>query len=210
MPILDPELKKALSLLPEKEKDKLLFQLLRKDKILEKKLYFKWVETKSIEEIRQEKQDFIQKHFDYYQKSRIVAHYLLRSSREINKIIAEHVTITKDSFGEISLNLFFIKNMLTYINNAEKEYPYYELYDLGKYLIIKVIRVLLWITKQHEDLHLDFKHDVISIGVLISQNQNISKHTLVRDLNLSWLIDFDLPHDYEKYFKELQTKGLLR
>jgi hypothetical protein len=51
--VFDSEFKEALSRLPEKEKDKLITRLLRKDKKLAKRLYFELVSTYSPEELRE-------------------------------------------------------------------------------------------------------------------------------------------------------------
>ena len=48
----DIEFRKALQELPEKEKDKLILRLLRRDMDLAEKLYFELVDTDSVEDKR--------------------------------------------------------------------------------------------------------------------------------------------------------------
>ena len=49
----DPEFKKALQLLPEKEKDKLILRLLKRDLQLANRLQFELVETDSVQDKRE-------------------------------------------------------------------------------------------------------------------------------------------------------------
>ena len=50
----DPEFKKALQLLPDSEKDKLILRLLKRDLNLANKLRFELVDTESVQDKREQ------------------------------------------------------------------------------------------------------------------------------------------------------------
>ena len=64
--VLNNDLKEAVSLLPNKEKDKLIFRLLKKEPSLAKKLYFELVDTKSVEERRVEMENEVMEKVTYF------------------------------------------------------------------------------------------------------------------------------------------------
>jgi hypothetical protein len=58
---IETEFKEAILAMPEKEKDKLLIRLIKKDKVLVNQLYFQLLETKSVEAFRTELEDRFQR-----------------------------------------------------------------------------------------------------------------------------------------------------
>jgi hypothetical protein len=57
---IETEFKEAILAMPEKEKDKLLIRLIKKDKVLVNQLYFQLLETKSVEAFRSELEERFQ------------------------------------------------------------------------------------------------------------------------------------------------------
>jgi len=99
------ELKKAIQELPSTEKDKLIFRLLRRDLDLANRLHFELVDTETVEDKRAAFEVSMLKKITNYSNRFYSVGYLLQDTRLTSGDINEHVKITKDKFGEISLNI---------------------------------------------------------------------------------------------------------
>ncbi len=206
----DPEFKKALQMLPEAEKDKLILRMLRFNKDLANKLRFELVDTDSVQDKREQLQEKIIKNMQSISKKYYSAGYLMMDVREISASITAHVTITKDKFGEISLNCCMLRNLLKLNNEhiaAEKQG---KAYTLCIYIVARIFKILMLIQKQHEDLHMEFREDIVAIGELVAKNGNIMKVAIQNGLDVNWLIQFNIPKDIVDIYKDLRENGLLR
>jgi hypothetical protein len=94
----DIEFKKALQELPEKEKDKLILRLLRRDLDLAEKLCFELVDTDSIEDKRRIMEINISKQIHRFSENFHSLDYIAIEMRNISGKISQHVKITKDKF----------------------------------------------------------------------------------------------------------------
>ena len=97
------EFKKAIQELPSNEKDKLIFRLLKRDLDLANRLHFELVDTETVEEKRIAFETEILKKINYFSERFYSVGYLLQDTRFLSGEITNHVKITKDKFGEISL-----------------------------------------------------------------------------------------------------------
>jgi len=205
----DPEFKKALQLLPDIEKDKLILRLLKHNLNLANKLRFELVDTDSV----QDKRELLKTRMIRRIESATERYYspgiLLMDIREISGEINEHVSITKDKFGEISLNCLMLRQLLELNNEHMRVEKYNKAYTLCIYIIARTFKILMLIQKQHEDLHLEFRDDIETIGELIGQNHHLIKTAITNGLDVDWLIRFEIPKNIADIYKKLRERGLL-
>lgn len=208
--IFDPEFKKALQLLPDNEKDKLILRLLKNDLLLANQLRFKLVDTDSVEEKREQIKTRITKRIQQAIERYYSPGILLMDVRDISGEINEHVSITKDKLGEIILNCLMLRLLLEQNNERIAAEKQGKAHTLCIYIIARVFKILMLIQKQHEDLHLEFSEDIEAIGELIRNNTNLMKTAIHNGLDVNWLVQFDIPKNIAGIYKDLREKGLLR
>ena len=208
--IFDPEFKKALQLLPDNEKDKLILRLLKNDLLLANQLRFKLVDTDSVEEKREQIKTRITKRIQQAIERYYSPGILLMDVRDISGEINEHVSITKDKLGEIILNCLMLRLLLEQNNERIAAEKQGKAHTLCIYIIARVFKILMLIQKQHEDLHLEFSEDVEAIGELIRNNTNLMKTAIHNGLDVNWLVQFDISKNIAGIYKDLREKGLLR
>ena len=110
--MISKELKKAIQELPSSEKDKLIFRLLKKDLDLTNRLHFELVDTETVEDKRNSFEKVMLKKINHFTERFYSVGYLLQDTRYVSGDISAHVKITKDKFGEISLNLKMLNHLL--------------------------------------------------------------------------------------------------
>jgi len=198
------EFKQAISEFSGKEKDKLIFRLLKKDRILAHRLYFELIDPENADDKRLQMQDFIKKEVAAAAKRYGRTKYFLTNIRKISSKITEHVKITSDKFGEVSLNLLLISETL---ENTSKSGDYYKLYI---YLLNKLFRSLILTTKLDEDYFLDLKPSFADVKSQILDNDRLEKITLDNGLFLKWLNPENIPEHIDQIFKDVKAEGLLR
>lgn len=206
----EPEFKKALQLLPEKEKDKLILRLLKHDPLLADRLYFELVDTDSVTEKRELLRKLIIERIDQASEYYYTPGYLLMDLREASGRINDHVTITKDKVGEVFLQCFLLRYALELNNKRIAAENRNKAYTLLVYIIARVFKILLLMQKQHEDLHMEFKDDITAIGELIGQNPNLMHTAIQHGLDVNWLVLFDIPENIDEIYKELRRNGFLK
>ncbi len=208
--LFDTEFKKALQSLTNIEKDKLILRLLKHDMVLANRLHFELIDTDSVIDKRSQLEASIIKKIERVSVSYFSPGYLLMDARYISGDINNHVSITKDKYGEISLNCLLLLKLLQLNNDRIASDKYGKAYTLCIYIIAKVFKILLLIQKQHEDLHIDFKEDIITLGKLIGQNPNLMQSAIYNGLDVNWLIQFNIPENINEIYKNIREKGLLR
>lgn len=206
----DPQFKKALQMLPDAEKDKLILRLLRLNVKLANKLRFELVDTDTVEDKREQMQEKITKSMHNISPSYHSAGLLLMEVRSISGEITEHVNITKDKFGEISLNCLMLRLLLKLYNEHIAAETYSKAYTLCIYVVARIFKILMLIQKQHEDLHMEFRDDIVNIGRYVAHTNNLKRIAASNGLEVNWLIQFDIPEDISEIHKNLRQKGLLR
>jgi len=207
---LDPEFKKALQLLPDVEKDKLILRLLKHDLNLANKLRFELVDIDSAEDKREQLKNRMIKRIELATERYYSPGILLMDIREISGEINEHVSITKDKFGEISLNCIMLSKLLELNNERLGVETYSKAYTLYIYIVARIFKILMLIQKQHEDLHIEFQENIETIGELIGNNQNLTKIGIRNGLDVNWLIQFEIPKNIADIYKTLRESGLLK
>ena len=206
----DTELKKALQLLPDAEKDKLILRLLKHDLHLANQLRFALVETDSVQDKREELKKRIIKRIEQATERYYSVGYLLMDVRDISGEINEHVSITKDKLGEISLNCLMLRQLLELNNERIGSETYGKAYTLCIYIVARIFKILMLIQKQHEDLHIEFKEEIETIGKLIGKNHLLMKTAIHNGLDVNWLIQFEIPKNIANTYKTLRENGLLK
>ena len=210
MSIYTKEFKEAISLLPSEEKDKLILRLLKKDLLLAKKLYFELVEG-DIEARRTEMEKQIIERVKNLNSNFSSIGYLNMHVRYLSGDITQHVKITKDKYGEVSLNLLLLIEVLR--KNREKiltGYPPVKQHKFTTSIIARTFKILLLINKMKEDLLLDFKEDLKTLGELIADNAVLMETAITNGLDVNWLIRAEIPEDIESIHKELKSLGFLK
>lgn len=204
------ELKDAISNLPSKEKDKLIFRLLKKDLALANRLLFELVSETTIDEQR----EIIKKRLSFLieraTNSFYSCGYLNVDVRDMSGVINEHVLITKDKFGEISLNLYIITNVLEKNKKNILTKPEPKTRKFCVAVIARAFKILLLIKKMHEDYFLDFRDDLKKFGEIIADNDYLMQSAIRNGLDVNWLILGEIPEDIEAIHKEIRANGFLK
>ncbi|MCF6182512.1 hypothetical protein [Lutibacter sp.] len=201
----------AISHLPSVEKDKLILRLLKKDLTLANRLQFELVDDGNVEERRTAKEKHIITNVKRMTERFYKISYLNMDIRYLSGDITEHVKITKDKYGDASLNLLLLIEVLRQNkDNILTARPPIKLRKFCTAIIARVFKVLLLIHKMDEDLLLDFKDDLIKLGKLIGDNDKIMKTAIKNGLDVNWLIHTEIPENLVKIHRELKNNGLLK
>lgn len=168
---VESDLKEAILTLPEKEKDKLLIRLIRKDKPLINQLHFQLLEDEDDLEERREKtlervNLSIQDIKTASSKRRFQSRQLLVALRSTSGYVNEHLLITKDKLGEIDLRLHILSEIFDLVGNLF-QYENYDNDKLLKYTCGRIKNIYASYEKLHEDLQYDYRsrlNDILEFG----------------------------------------------
>lgn len=206
----DKDFKLAISNLPSKEKDKLLFRLLKKDLALTNRLYFELVNTDSVDERRANLEKHIIKKVQLITQRYYSPGILMMDMRDLSGEINEHVDITKDKYGDISLNLLLLNEILTLNHSKIDESSPKKVYKLGVYIVSKIFKILILINSLHEDLHMEFQNSLAELGNVISKSDHIMDVAIKNGLDVNWLISGDIPDNIKQIYKDIREQGFLK
>jgi len=203
------EFKDTVLGLSQTEKDKLLLRLLKKDKVLSKELYFQLIDTDSVDDHQLEMEKYIKEKVAYFATKRYTANYLIKRMRSVSNDISNHVKVTKDKLGDSYLNLLLLVEVLELFNSKlEKTTP-----GLARKLCIfyltKTFKILIGITKLHEDYHLEHRENLERLGELFSKNKHLMRTANQNGFDLEWLITTEIPVDIEERYKQIKGAGYL-
>lgn len=203
------EFKDTVLGLSQTEKDKLLLRLLKKDKVLSKELYFQLIDTDSVDDHQLEMEKYIKEKVAYFATKRYTANYLIKRMRSVSNDISNHVKVTKDKLGDSYLNLLLLVEVLELFNSKlEKTTP-----GLARKLCIfyltKTFKILIGITKLHEDYHLEHRENLERLGELFSKNKHLMRTAKQNGFDLEWLITTEIPVDIEEKYKQIKGAGYL-
>ena len=208
--MFDKEFKTAIENLPSAEKDKLIFRLLKKDFDLVNRLYFELVDTESVEDKREKMTALVTKKIKFTNERFYSIGNLYMDLRFISGDINEHVRMTKDKFGEITLNLQMLIEVLTinriYINNSKPTHSYKFLI----YIVARVFKILLLIKAMNEDYLLEFRDDLEKLGNLMSSYDSLMKLCILNGLDVNWLLHCEIPDNIVAFHKQLRADGFLK
>ncbi len=206
------EFKEALSYLPSKEKDKLILRLLKKDVVLESRLFFELVNTNTVEEQREKlKDNLVYQIRRNAEKGHYSIGYLNWDVRELSGLISEHVSITKDKYGEAHLNLIMINEVLkinkNFILNSR---PPAKRRKFCVAVIARAFKILLIINKLDTDFLMEFEENLKTFGKLIVENTYLMKEATKNGLDINWLINTEIPENIIAIHKEIRVNGFLK
>lgn len=200
----------AISHLPSIEKDKLILRLLKKDLMLAKRLQFELVDDSNLQERRSIMEKRVVANVAQMTKGFYKISYLNVEVRFLSGTITEHVKITKDKYGDASLNLVLLIEVLRQNkDNILTARPPVKLRKFSTAIIARVFKVLLLINKMENDLLLDFKNDLRILGELIGDNDKIMNTAIKNGLDVNWLINAEIPENLVSIHRELKSDGFL-
>lgn len=198
------EFKQAISAFTSQEKDKLIIRLLRKDRILSHRLYFELIDEETADDKRLQMESLIKTEVEQVAKKYGRTKYFLPGIRRISAKITEHIKITTDKFGEVSLTLLLVSETL---KQLPKTGDHYKLYI---YLLNKIFRSLILTKKLDPDYYLDLKEGYEQVKQQILLNKNLEQLSLHNGLFLSWFEPENIPEHMDVILKEIKAEGLLR
>ena len=198
------EFKEAISNFTAQEKDKLIIRLLKKDRILSHRLYFELIDPETADDKRNQMEALIKEEVAAVAKKYGRTKYFLPFIRRISAKITEHVKITTDKFGEVSLTLLLVSETL---KNQPKTGDHYKLHI---YLLNKIFRSLVLTKKLDPDYFLDLRESYNAVQQVISRNKSLEELTLNNGLFLSWIEPDNIPDDIDVILKSLKAEGLLK
>jgi hypothetical protein len=205
-----PEFKKAISDLPNSEKDKLILRLLKKDKILADRIYFELLDTNTAEDRRLIVEAELLKTINEHANRFKSPGYLLNETRWESGKITEHVKITKDKYGEPYLNLILLIKTLKTNELNLNQCTFGKSYTFNIYVVARVYKILTLIQALHEDLHVEFSDALHELGSLFENSHHLMRVSINNQLNLNWLLSGEIPIDIVHRQKELRKMGFLR
>jgi hypothetical protein len=204
------EFKEAIQNLPSSEKDKLIFRLLKYDLDLANRLHFELVNTETVEERRIKMQTEVYKETTRMSDRFYSFGYLMMDIRYLSGTISEHVRITKDKFGEASLNIQMLIEVLELnkirLENAKPN----DVHKLNIYIVARVFKILLLVKALHEDYLIEFRDNIEKLGTLLFQNPLLIKTAIKNGLDINWLTECEIPSNINALHKELRSNGFLK
>ena len=203
------EFKQALSEFSSIEKDRLIFRLLKKDKLLSKKLYFEIIDPETTDQKRDQMEENVTEKLASAARYIGNPKYYLSTIRTISAEITEHVKVTTDKFGEVYLNLFLVDQILEN-NDSFAQQRFDNVYKLYIYLINKIVRALLLIKKIDEDYWMEFDEILGKIDDKVHENRYLEKLFINNGINFNWLQSENLPENLDLIIKNIKSQGFLR
>lgn len=206
----DKKFKEAISHLESQEKDKLIFRLLKYDLNLANRLYFELLSTKTVDEKRavietRIKNKVIQMTDHFYSPG-----YLMMDLRDLSGEITEHVSITKDKFGEASLNLLMLNEVLRLNNKNIQNTTPGKSYKLCLYIIARAFKILILVKTLDEDYFTEFENKLNQLGEVLSQNSYLMNTAIKNGFDVNWLLHADIPDDIKEIHKTIRSQGFLK
>jgi hypothetical protein len=210
----DKDFKEAIRQLPEAEKDKLIFRLLKHDLDLANQLLFKLVSGDSCEDRRKKAKKGIERIIGYAQGTMPSTYFtpgiMLMAMRDASGIINEHARITKDKYGEAYLHVFLLKEFMKIYNDKFMETPAEKSYTFNIYAVARAFKIMAMLKKLHEDYLIDFTNDIEEIGTMFSKSPVLMKVAIHNGLDVNWLINNNIPENIAKIEKDLRKRGYLK
>lgn len=205
-----PEFKAALAMLPSKEKDKLLWRLIKRDELLARRLEYELLAPYDAVDKRNELAALIQDKTISIVDRRERLSAILSQFRSLSGDISRHVYITKDKVGEIQLNFILLQQAMQLMGNRSYLFGGRATQKYIIYMLNKLYRTTMLVNKLHTDYHIELEDDAQKLGKIMQANPDLMKYVTHHKFNINWLIDFDIPEDLDAHFKAVQQQGLLR
>lgn len=203
------EFKAALSQLSSVEKDRLIFRLLRKDEILSKKLYFELIDEETVDQKRDAMEELIKEKVEYASKYISNQKYFIVLIRKISAQITEHVKVTTDKFGDISLNLLLINEILE-SNEKLSRQRFNDVYKLYLYIINKIVKALALTKKLDEDYWMEIDEYLSVAHEKITTNIYLEKLFINNGIDFNWFNTDKIPDHFDLIIKDIKNQGFLK
>ncbi|MCX8525756.1 deoxyuridine 5'-triphosphate nucleotidohydrolase [Chryseobacterium formosus] len=203
------EFKAALSQLSTVEKDRLIFRLLRKDEILSKKLYFELIDEETVDQKRDAMEDLIKEKVEYASKYISNQKYFIVLIRKISAQITEHVKVTSDKFGDISLNLLLINEILE-SNDKLSRQRFNDVYKLYLYIINKIVKALTLTKKIDEDYWMEIDEYLSVSHERVTGNIYLEKLFINNGIDFNWFNTDRIPDHFDLIIKDIKNQGFLK
>ena len=204
------DFKVALSQLPSVEKDRLLWRLIKRDKLLARRLEFELLAPYDAIDKRNELAELIRKEIAYFCERGWRLAEILTQCRGFSGDITRHVYVTKDKIGEVSLNFVLLIEALDILNNPMYKFSWRTAQRYVNYMVNKLFRTCMLINKLHVDLHIELEDEAHKLGKIIGANDNLMKQMIRVMFDVNWLLELDIPEDIDKHYKEIRQQGFLR
>ena len=204
------EFKAALALLPSKEKDKLLWRLIKRDELLARRLEYELLAPYDAVDKRDELAALIQDQIIAMAGRRARLSSILSQFRYFSGDITRHVYVTKDKVGEITLNFILLQQAMRLLNNTSYMFGGRAVQKYIVYMLNKLYRTCMLVHKVHIDYHLELEDEAQKLGEIMQANLDLMKYVKHHKFNVDWLIDFDIPEDLDEHYKAIRQEGLLR
>jgi hypothetical protein len=206
----DKEFKDAISELTSSEKDKLILRLLKHDRILALRLQFELLGVETVEERRTEMETTVRE-----QVKRMHAHFrnvaqLSTDIRHLSGRITEHVKVTSDKFGDVSLNLLMLNDVLSLLAGQLEKARIDKAQKLGMYIVTRTFKLLGLIKALHEDYFLEFREDLETLGSHIRNSPTLARISRQNGFDVNWLLEGDIPDDVKDLQARLRKQGYLK
>jgi len=186
---LSPELKKEISLLSSKEKDRLLFRLIPKDSKLVHQLEYKLVELEGTLEFRRDDmREHIESRVTLYPNKYYSSVYLRLEMIDISGKISYHVAITKDKLGEIEFNLMMINGLLDKNKERLQSESKYLAEKLNDYVIKRAAKLVKLVNALHEDYRLEFADEMMVLSDHIKSIDHLAEEAKYQNFDMNSLI----------------------
>lgn len=203
------EFKTALSNFSSVEKDRLIFRLLKKDKLLSKKLYFELIDTETVDQKRSQIEDIIDEKVIAASKYISNGKYFLLLIRKISAEITEHVKVTTDKYGDISLNLYLVNEILR--NNEKLNLQRFDvIYKMYIYLMNKIVKALISTKKIDEDYWMEIDQILEEVETKIHENKHLEKLFINNGIDFNWLKCEKIPDHFDLIIKDIKSQGFLK
>ena len=203
------EFKAALSQLSSVEKDRLIFRLLRKDEILSKKLYFELIDEETVDQKRDAMEELIKEKVEYASKYISNQKYFIVLIRKISAQITEHIKVTTDKFGDISLNLLLINEILE-SNEKLSRQRFNDVYKLYLYIINKIVKALALTKKLDEDYWMEIDEYLSVAHEKITTNIYLEKLFINNGIDFNWFNTDKIPDHFDLIIKDIKNQGFLK
>jgi len=208
--VFEKEFKEAIMNLPEKEKDKLLLRLLKKDIPLANQLYFDLVSTQTVEERRTELEALVKERAENIRSRSASIQHLLLLTRSLSGDITVQTKVTKDKFGEISLNLLMLNEILKSTKLQTSFFSRAKASKFAVYVVARTFKLLVMIGAMHEDYLSDFKEDLETLGERIGKHDLLMRTAIQHGLDVNWLLSGEIPQDIKQRQDALKKQGFLK
>lgn len=203
------EFKAALSQLSNIEKDRLIFRLLKKDKILSKKLYFELIDEETADQKRDQMEEIVKEKVEYAAKYISNQKYFVVLIRKISAEITEHVKVTTDKFGDVSLNLFLINQILEYNDKLSRQ-RFNDIYKLYLYIINKIVKALALTKKLDEDYWMEIDQLLSTVYEKVTNNIYLEKLFINNGIDFNWFNAERIPDHFDLIIKDIKSQGFLK